>query len=84
MHTTSAACLAHGLPYINIIMCRSYFACSPFSYALRAIVVYEMTHDRWSAPAPGNPQQLTLAEEGLDTFGFFTERYWIWVGEHNH
>jgi hypothetical protein len=44
-------------------------------------VVNEMTHQRWSAPAPGNPQGLTLGEEGLDTFGFYTERYWIWVGE---
>lgn len=55
-------------------------ACSPFSYALRAIVINEMTNDRWSAAAPGNPHHFTLGEEGLDTFGFFTERYWIWVG----
>lgn len=54
---------------------------SPFSYALRAIVINEMTNERWSAPAPGNPYGLTLGEEGLHTFGFYTERYWIWVGE---
>lgn len=44
-------------------------------------MVNEMTQARWSAPAPGNPQGLTLGEEGLETFGFFTERYWIWIGE---
>lgn len=54
---------------------------SPFSYALRAVVINEMTQERWSAPAPGNPQGLTLGEEGLETFGFYTERFWIWVGE---
>jgi hypothetical protein len=53
---------------------------SPFSYALRAIVVNEMTQPRWSRPAPGNPDGLTLGEEGLHTFGFYTERFWIWVG----
>ena len=47
---------------------------SPFSWALRGIVVSEMTADRWSAPAPGNAAGLTLGEEGLATFGFTSER----------
>lgn len=53
---------------------------SPFSWALRAIAINEMSAERWSAPAPGNPKGLTLGEEGLDTFGFFSSRVWIWAG----
>lgn len=40
-----------------------------------------MTQPRWSAQAPGHPQGFSLGEEGLETFGFYTERFWIWVGE---
>jgi hypothetical protein len=76
MHITSTQQLS--------TQCRCCAACSPFSYSLRAIVINEMTHDRWSAPAPGNPHYLTLGQEGLETFGFFTEHFWIWVGEYSH
>jgi hypothetical protein len=40
-----------------------------------------MTNERWSAKAPGNPYGLTMGEEGLETFGFYTERFWIWAGK---
>ncbi|WIA20601.1 hypothetical protein OEZ85_004985 [Tetradesmus obliquus] len=53
---------------------------SPFSWALRAIAINEMSAERWARKAPGNAKGLTLGEEGLDTFGFFHNRAWIWAG----
>lgn len=53
---------------------------SPYSWALRAIAINEMTSKRWEALAPGNPMGLTLGQEGLDTFGLFSSRAWIWAG----
>jgi hypothetical protein len=38
------------------------------------------SNPRWQELAPGNKHNQTLGEEGLETFGFFLERYWIWAG----
>jgi hypothetical protein len=62
------------------LLCHFYIR-SPFSWALRAIAINEMSAERWAAKAPGNPKGLTLGEEGLDTFGFYHSRAWIWAGE---
>jgi hypothetical protein len=40
-----------------------------------------MSSARWSGVAPGNPQGLSLGQEGLQTFGFYSSRAWIWAGE---
>lgn len=50
---------------------------SPFAYALRAIVINEMTSSKWDAPtSSGVPTGISA----LDSFGFFTDRKWIWIG----
>lgn len=52
---------------------------SPFAYALRSLVINEMTSPQWSQPvAPGSP--LSIGVASLESFGFYTDPYWIWVG----
>lgn len=48
-------------------------ACSPFAYALRAIVVNEFTSAEWSARASPT-STLTVGQSSLESFGFFTDR----------
>lgn len=49
--------------------------CSPFAYALRAVVVNEMTSPSWAAPRnPGVPSSKTIGQASLESFGFFTDR----------
>ncbi|KAK9829450.1 hypothetical protein WJX72_005937 [[Myrmecia] bisecta] len=52
---------------------------SPFAYALRALVINEMTSPDWSAPvSPG--ASISVGVASLESFGFYTDRKWIWVG----
>lgn len=50
--------------------------CSPFAYALRAVVVNEMTSKQWSAPHNvTNPADMrSVGQASLESFGFFTDR----------
>ena len=47
-------------------------ACSPFAYALRAVVVNEMTSSQWAERASNGRQ--TVGQASLESFGFFTNR----------
>ncbi|KXZ50448.1 hypothetical protein GPECTOR_16g622 [Gonium pectorale] len=55
---------------------------SPFAYALRCLVVNEMVSPKWqNVPAPpGMPPGLSLGDAALQSFDFYTERKWIWIG----
>lgn len=57
---------------------------SPFAWALRAFAINELTSPKWTdLPYPdnpdGSPSNMSLGEGALLSFGFFTERYWIWA-----
>ena len=52
---------------------------SPFAWGVRALVVNEFTSPRWNMPAAWAPGR-TVGEEALASFGFFTDRRWIWGG----
>lgn len=54
----------------------AYYA-SPFSFAIRALAINEMTSPQWGQQL-GNGR--TVGEEALLNFGFFTDRIWIWMG----
>lgn len=45
---------------------------SPFAYALRAVVINEMTSPGWDAIQAGSSE--TVGVYSLKSFGFFTER----------
>ncbi len=50
---------------------------SPFAYALRSVVINDLRAPSWGAPAnPANPTGLTVGQQSLQSFDFFTERYW--------
>jgi len=51
---------------------------SPYAYAVRALVINELTSPAWSSPSvtPG----VTLGEATLHAFDFYTEQHWIWIG----
>ncbi|DBB03271.1 TPA: hypothetical protein ACH3X3_010666 [Trebouxia sp. C0006] len=51
---------------------------SPFAYGLRGVVINEMTSPGWDAIQAGTTE--TVGVYSLKEFGFFTERYWIWIG----
>ncbi|KAK9907686.1 hypothetical protein WJX75_008105 [Coccomyxa subellipsoidea] len=53
---------------------------SPFAYGLRAIVINEMTAPSWSYADATTPPGSTVGIQGLQSFGFQTERMWIWIG----
>ncbi|KAK9807392.1 hypothetical protein WJX73_000014 [Symbiochloris irregularis] len=54
---------------------------SPFAYALRALVVNELTSPNWRQPFdPQDPTGPTVGQHSLTSFGFFTDRKWIWIG----
>ncbi|KXZ50445.1 hypothetical protein GPECTOR_16g619 [Gonium pectorale] len=55
---------------------------SPYGYALRCLVVNEMVSPKWqNVPAPpGMPPGLSLGDAALQSFDFYTERKWIWIG----
>uniref|UniRef100_A0A7S3UDR3 ABC transporter domain-containing protein n=1 Tax=Picocystis salinarum TaxID=88271 RepID=A0A7S3UDR3_9CHLO len=53
----------------------AYYA-SPYAYAIRALVINEMTSPRWGETNDGE----TVGETVLLSFGFFTDRIWIWIG----
>lgn len=53
----------------------AYYA-SPYAYAIRALVINEMTSPRWGEMYNGE----TIGETVLLSFGFFTDRIWIWMG----
>ncbi|MEW5311977.1 MAG: hypothetical protein WDW38_003643 [Sanguina aurantia] len=52
---------------------------SPFSWALRAVVINEMTSPAWQGPDPSDPSS-SIGVTSLLSFDFFTETYWIWAG----
>ncbi|KAG2439064.1 hypothetical protein HYH02_006591 [Chlamydomonas schloesseri] len=52
---------------------------SPFAWALRCVVINEFTSQRWGAPSPGDPS-MTVGEEALGTFDFYTSWDWYWGG----
>ncbi|PNH10990.1 Pleiotropic drug resistance protein 1, partial [Tetrabaena socialis] len=52
---------------------------SPFAWALRCIVINEFTAPPWRGPSPSG-NGLTLGEEALLTFDFYTTRDWFWGG----
>ncbi|KAG1677137.1 hypothetical protein FOA52_000943 [Chlamydomonas sp. UWO 241] len=52
---------------------------SPYSWAVRAMVVNEMTSPDWSEPAPRDPS-LTMGQFSLNIFSFQPEYYWVWAG----
>ena len=47
---------------------------SPFAYGLRAIVINEMTAPSWSYADATTPPGSTVGIQGLQSFGFQTER----------
>ena len=52
---------------------------NPVAWAVRALSISELTSPAWSAPAVADPS----VSEGvyvLQTYGFYTEKYWIWLG----
>ncbi|GFR41754.1 hypothetical protein Agub_g2509 [Astrephomene gubernaculifera] len=55
---------------------------SPHGYALRALVINEMVSPKWqNVPAPaGMTPGLSLGDAALQSFDFYTERKWIWIG----
>lgn len=50
---------------------------SPFSFAIRALAINEMTSPQWSERYDSG---LTWGEEALLNFGFYTDRIRIWLG----
>ncbi|GBF90608.1 ABC transporter G family member protein [Raphidocelis subcapitata] len=53
---------------------------SPFSWAVRAILVNEFSAPDWQLPIPGAAPGLTVGHAALDTFGIFHDKFWIWAG----
>eukprot|EP00877_Chromochloris_zofingiensis_P010755 jgi/Chrzof1/5933/Cz16g21030.t1 len=53
---------------------------SPFAYGIRSVIVNEFTAPVWSDPMPGTNGQYNVGEAVLLSFGFFTDRSWIWGG----
>lgn len=47
-----------------------YWGLNPLSYGIRSLVVNELTQPAWGAAGPAL----------LESFGFYTNRYWIWIG----
>lgn len=56
---------------------------SPLSWGLQAIVVNEMTQERWDVPLPGGGDG-TVGVVALQTFDMRTEREFIWWGALYH
>ncbi|MEW5297917.1 MAG: hypothetical protein WDW36_001095 [Sanguina aurantia] len=52
---------------------------SPFSYALRALCINELTSPRWDF-AVSATDPTSLGHSVLLAFDFFTDRKWIWIG----
>jgi ABC-type lipoprotein export system ATPase subunit len=47
-----------------------YYGVNPLAYAVRGLAINELTAPRWGPQGPAV----------LESFGFFTEQSWIWVG----
>ena len=48
---------------------------SPFAYAMRAMVINEMTSSSWTYNDGSAPPGSTVGLAALDSFGFQTQRY---------
>lgn len=55
---------------------------SPYAWAMRSLVINEMTSPSWDAldSKSLSPEPPTVGETSLASFGFYSERYWIWAG----
>eukprot|EP00892_Ulva_mutabilis_P008760 jgi/Ulvmu1/6256/UM028_0114.1 len=56
---------------------------SPLSWGLQAIVINEMTQDRWKGPLPADPTR-TVGETALQAFDMRSDREFIWWGALYH
>ena len=54
---------------------------SPFSGAVRSVVVTEFMDPKWTGiPVSAATPDVSVGQSVLDTFGFYTERFWVWAG----
>ena len=54
---------------------------SPFSWAVRSVVVNEFMDPKWTGiPVSAATPDVSVGQSVLDTFGFYTERFWVWAG----
>ena len=52
---------------------------SPFAWGVRGVCINELMSRKWDIPLDHDPSS-TVGELALTSFGFYTERYWIWAG----
>lgn len=51
---------------------------SPFSWAIRAVAITEMSAERWQYMMPG--ESLPAGQQALQAFDFFSGQEWVWAG----
>lgn len=56
---------------------------SPLSWGLQAIMINEMTQERWEQPLPADPSR-TIGITALQTFDMRSDRAYIWWGALYH